>query len=412
MENNLAASGAPGNLAAPASNKAANRRSGFYGVMNLGTSPRATSPVSPSGFAHSSDGLTPLATLSSSEDTREDYFMVPRSDSAGSSGIHRIRITGSSTEASLEETSTSAMSPLTTDGRELPSGTPELDRRQISGHSTSTSSSSLAATDSTATSSASSSDHETKPSQPQSRSSVSGSHTSASFYDPDVLVFLQAVNDPENPILQGQRLSLSDTPTRTAGYHTGEETDSSFSGLSPSLSPNPAYASEGGAAGSTARRSSTSSAKNNKRLSALSNGSGQLTPRRQPSTSTSDYEDEEQEHLSPLSTTKRDSRISNSLGLSVNGRVAGRSGAAAAVGGSRLEDESDDEKARDALRKVRESIRRSRGGSLSSGSGGLQRANSGMTLDVELVELLISELEQTKNKMKELQKNYNAIRVS
>lgn len=36
--------------------------------------------------------------------------------------------------------------------------------------------------------------------------------------------------------------------------------------------------------------------------------------------------------------------------------------------------------------------------------------NNGMTLDVELVESLLLELEQTKNKMKDLQKNYNAIR--
>ena len=78
------------------------------------------------------------------------------------------------------------------------------------------------------------------------------------------------------------------------------------------------------------------------------------------------------------------------------------------------EDEDDDSRAKDAVKKVRESIRRSRGGSLSYSSGSAMGSapNSGMTLDVELVEVLISELEQTKNKMKELQKNYNAIRVS
>jgi hypothetical protein len=53
-------------------------------------------------------------------------------------------------------------------------------------------------------------------------------------------------------------------------------------------------------------------------------------------------------------------------------------------------------------RKVRESLRQSKG----------DGSDRGMTLDVDLVEMLLSELDSTKNEMSELQSKYTAFRVS
>lgn len=61
----------------------------------------------------------------------------------------------------------------------------------------------------------------------------------------------------------------------------------------------------------------------------------------------------------------------------------------------------------EVARRVRESIQISRQSGGASGSGGV----GGPSLDVELVELLLTELEGTKREMKELQGKYNAFRV-
>lgn len=127
------------------------------------------------------------------------------------------------------------------------------------------------------------------------------------------------------------------------------------------------------------------------------------------SASTND-EDEEREMLSPLATRRRSSGANNGLGLSTASSQRSNKSTFGLVD----DEEEDDENTKTALRKVRESIRQSRGASMASSAAGDSPAipGSGMTLDIELVELLIKELEQTKNRMKELQKNYNAIRVS
>ena len=119
-------------------------------------------------------------------------------------------------------------------------------------------------------------------------------------------------------------------------------------------------------------------------------------------------EDEERELLSPLSTRRQSSGANNGLGLS----TASSQRSNKSSYGVQDDEDEEDESTKSALRKVRESIRQSRGASMSS--AGLESpaaSASGMTLDIELVELLIKELEETKNRMKELQKNYNAIRV-
>lgn len=126
------------------------------------------------------------------------------------------------------------------------------------------------------------------------------------------------------------------------------------------------------------------------------------------SASTNDEdEEEERELLSPLASRRRSSGA-NGLGLS----TAGSQRSNKSNFGVFDEEDEDDETTKTALKRVRESIRQSRGASLSSAAGESSAGmSSGMTLDIDLVELLIKELEQTKNRMKELQKNYNAIRV-
>lgn len=73
-------------------------------------------------------------------------------------------------------------------------------------------------------------------------------------------------------------------------------------------------------------------------------------------------------------------------------------------------DFSVEKRTKEAVEKVRESMRRSRSDSISVGASPVTSAAADMTLDVDLVESLLAELEQTKEQMKDLQRNYNAIR--
>lgn len=79
------------------------------------------------------------------------------------------------------------------------------------------------------------------------------------------------------------------------------------------------------------------------------------------------------------------------------------------LGGPHSDDEEDKRMVREpkseVVRKVRESIQSSRQGIDSEGGG------AGSSLDVELVEMLLGELDGTKKEMKELQGKYNAFRV-
>ena len=339
-------------LTAPTSNKGVNRRSGFYGVMSI------AAPLSPPINGSMNDMIrsgsrgthtaTPSPISGGEGEAREDYFIVPRSLSSESSN-------GQRDEEELETDSTGPVQPLT------------IDRLQTPSLSKSTS--------------------PFTPSFGPLTSSTSAMHNSASFYDPDLLVFLDAVNDP-NSLKRSSTallpLQLSSITAPLEGTPSRSDTSSSYSGTD--VKPPTKL-------GIITNKQSTITANSHSPKVAFG--------------STESEEEEEKEHLSPLSRSMRDSRVTG-LGLSTSS--AGRRSLKIEE-----EDAEDNEKAINAVNKVRESIRRSRGGSLSNESGSKSSSGSvysnGMTLDVELVELLISELEQTKNKMKELQKNYNAIRV-
>jgi hypothetical protein len=332
MENN-------NSLLAPKASKAANRRSGFYGVMSLST-PSPTSETAPSSTTSEIHAQEFRKETPSNQETQDDYFVVPRSFSSTSGA--NIRVDGVTSESESEYTG--QLQPTTT-----------ISRLQAS----------QAASD-------------------------TEMHNSASFYDPDVLVFLEAVNDPESRKRSSTaylRPEVSDSRSPQLQPLDNSETPTKPANTNPNVRTRSLSKSENGTSAVIPANLSPSL------------GVSEMTPRKSQWAD----QDDEQELLSPNGRSKCDSHM-HGLGLSTGGR---------SIRSIPENGEQDGEEAKtdEAVKKVRESIRRSRGGSLSTGSGSGLRSNSGMTLDVELVELLLSELEQTKNKMKDLQKNYNAIRV-
>lgn len=397
-----------GGLTAPRANASRNpnRRSGFYGAMAM-----PAGSTSPTG----SGSVTPV--LQEDEQQNENGYFV-RSDS---------------TDA--EQDDSNPQEEVLGDDKALPvrplainrNNQGQSDRNGLSG----TPSSSLSSVNTSGAGSTSSlfipstSSHTP---QTLSASSSAGKNNHLSFYDPDVLVFLDAVHDGTStqrrlpgttlaPIRDEAEPDSLNTPTRDAdsvrhsarsasstaaqdGYNSDNTPDTTIRDngnldalhiRSRSLSPNPEQ-----------RYSLTPSPRQPRNLNLVANGHISTF-----SASTND-EDEEREMLSPL-TSRRRSSGAHGLGLS----TAGSQRSNKSTFGVFDDDDEEDESTKTALRRVRESIRQSRGASMSSVAGDSPSGiGSGMTLDIELVELLIKELEETKNRMKELQKNYNAIRVS
>lgn len=453
-------------LSAPKSNKNANRRSGFYGVNQITSPP--LSAASTAGATAASSMASPVS--GHAELSRDDYFLqhsrsmssLRGKTSDDSAAVRDDRnphdrteiddtINDSSMSQSASSLSKKNLQPLpppprsdskssdlatllrntAQKGSSSNGGVPVEDAAASSSKAVpfdpSSSSSTISTTAVSSSSLSEAAEIVTRPANPSSN----GAHSSLSFYDPDVLVFLDAVNDPTSlrrsstAFTNAQtQYNNSSTPTKlpqpSAVLHDNDEPKKKADEISspPPTRPSPQLSP---AFSPAPRRSGALGEKG--RISTFSNSTVEEAEEDE------NDEDIEQEHLSPASMTRNRSRRRSSNGLGISNGSTSRSSStnrrnrrSSRLGninddGREEEDDETEDKAKFALRKVRESIRRSRGGSLSNGSGAPSgttgdHASSGMTLDVELVELLISELEQTKNKMKELQKNYNAIRVS
>lgn len=399
-----------GGLSAPRSNASrnANRRSGFYGAMAM-----PAGSASPTG----SGSVTPVM-QEEEEQTGSGYFSRTNGEAAEQEG------NDSHGDMALDEKAL-PVRPLAINRNQ---GSNERSATGISGtpSSSQTSVSTSAARSNSSLSIPSTSSHTP---QTLSASSSAGKNNHLSFYDPDVLVFLDAVHDApgtqRKPQPTGLSSGRSEPGPSTLSTPTKETDSARHSGKSvSSTTAQDGYSSDN--AQDTTIRNSTDLGDLRIRSRSLSPNPEQrysLTPSpRQPrdlnlvanghistfSASTNDEEeDEERELLSPLASRRRSSGA-NGLGLS----TAGSQRSNKSNFGVFEEEDDDDETTKTALKRVRESIRQSRGASLSSAAGESPSGmGSGMTLDIELVELLIKELEQTKNRMKELQKNYNAIRV-
>lgn len=393
-----------GGLTAPRANASRNpnRRSGFYGAMAM-----PAGAASPTG----SGSVTPV--LQEEEQAENGYFAKSDANDAEQDA-----------DSSQEDVS-SADKALPVRPLAINRNQGQTDRNGMGGTpSSSLSSVNTSGAGSTSSLSIPSTDSHTP--QTLSASSSAGKNNHLSFYDPDVLVFLDAVNDGPGTQRRAPTSSLSadrteqdasslSTPTKEhdSGRHSGKSLSSTaaqdgydsdtpdttlrdHSDLndlqirSRSLSPNPEQ-----------RYSLTPSPRQPRDLNLVANGHISTF-----SASTNE-EDEEREMLSPLN-SRRQSSGANGLGLS----TAGSQRSNKSNFGTFDDEEDEDDATKTALRRVRESIRQSRGASISSAIGESPSGiGSGMTLDIDLVELLIKELEETKNRMKELQKNYNAIRV-
>ena len=447
-----------GGLAAPKNNRTNNRRSGFYGVMGLAPQPGGSSlgadvdgtggSLSPSSNGQNrTDGRRSPSVSDGAGKEREDYFLVPSASSLLGDGNGPQGAFSSGDDSDSNTTAsgkTAAGQPLSISRRIAAQQQQKYKQEhQGSAPSESGTSSSLASQQSSAASSVpgSSSDHSTLSAADSSDAPDTAKPGHLSFYDPDVLVFLDAVSDP-SPSFSSRRTSK--VQPGAAGTSTGQNTSDPSAAeddlrrtLSPSATPTKPLAPHSlGTGGLSSTSSPVASPKLNQfqsrhlnlvasgHLSTISSKADDgLSPVGSPATpkidgSEAGDDEEEQEHLSPASTAPLRNRRSF---YAQTGGQRSRLSTGTSLAGNQNEDEEEEGErlTKDALKKVRESIRRSRGASVSRGLGlgppseaGTDASNGGMTLDVELVELLIKELEQTKNKMKDLQKNYNAIRVS
>ena len=456
--------GVTGSLALPkANNKNANRRSGFYGVMAI---PQVTSPGT---SATQSSSLSPSGTSTAHSDTdkdQDDYFLVPQAqqtkaheDGEADTSSRTVLASSGSGLDSGDEVNVQPLSINVSRAGSIGVSTPQRKQDQQQQKQWDTSSSTLASIDTTSSSSGFAQDSTSASASASGSSLVSSAEASQqpsqqaksghlSFYDPDVLVFLDAVND-STPVSAGSTNRRSSKLFQ--GTPTKPSVDTSTSTSSPSNSTPQAQPPKSAA---TVANGTLTSPAASPRLSQFASrhlnlvaeghlpaGTGPRQREGSPIVSSSgigdsgdeaeegednEEEEEEVEHLSPLAgggASRRDSRSNypyqggnHGLGLSTGSSGSTRNRLHSSDTALTFNDgeEEEDHFSKDALRKVRESIRRSRGGSVSRGGAGPGEgaAADGMTLDVELVELLINELEHTKNKMKELQKNYNAIRVS
>lgn len=420
-------------LALPKANKNANRRSGFYGIMAL---PQITSPGSGPG----SSSLSPIKDGDSPDNRKQDDYFLVSSPSAGDTTARNLG------DDAASESDANSMQPLSLAAKTM---TPQRNQAQqqtkqwgtsstLASVNTASSSDFQDSASGSASMSGSSADNHSLPASSSADSrqdglapptaDAKGTAGHMTFFDPDVLVFLDAVGESNDrtPAATGPGHKRTSRLMQTQPHQQGTPTRLGLDTTPQALKTTSTSPVSGTLASPCA--SPRLSSYQSRHLNLVADG--QLPAGRQregsPIVSPSGIgdsggdddmdEDEEQEHLSPLmanGASRRDSRSNyhrpHGLALSTNNAGSGRNRLTSSDTALAYNEEEDDEFSTDTLRKVRESIRRSRGGSVSRTTG--DGASNGMTLDVELVELLIRELEQTKNRMKELQKNYNAIRV-
>ena len=404
------------------STKSANRRSGFYGVANL---PPASPPIE-GGFSNAEKaGLTGSAPLRPSsplsrplevgDEERnggsDDYFSdQPASRSSLSAPEVSTTAESSSVEKALPVSTTStlpvvsekSLTAMTTPQTSPPpaSTTSPLKNRHTSPRPPRTSSAAHAASVQQSSPGDRSQDTTAHPvlRPPFLPTLSSPTRGSLSLNDTDILVFLDAVNDPTALKRSSTSLGMSKTATNGTsdvedGAHSSDSIDEAEGQRPPRTSRRPVSSSK-----QVDPAPSPSPGRN-------ANTSGARTPStKSPSRMTSPSSESRTKLRTKSSLTFTDAAMSPRSSL--NGKRKGRASGEGQPGLQPAANaDAADVKSTENVRKLRESIRRSRGGSVSTAS-----RNNGMTLDVELVESLLLELEQTKNKMKDLQKNYNAVR--